>query len=289
MRIPDEITKSVGFVSRPTEPLQYGGTAFLVQVPYDEDSGCLHLVTAKHVAEAVGDGCVIAMNGKDGLPLFVNSQGAQWFYHPTEADSVDVAVLPFASTRTDEYDISPIPVQIFATDERIAEYSLGLGDEVFSVGLFTKYFGLSKLTPIVRTGNVAMMPKEKVPLKSFGLTEAYLIEGRSIGGLSGSPVFCRDTMKIPGVNQKGQVKHIAGLGQLHLLGLVHGHWDLPVNFSETEKLEAVNMGISIVIPAKKILEVLFSPALVEERERAFQRSQEQDSVYGPRAAKLALA
>jgi len=32
MRMVDEIAKSVGFVSRDTEPLQYDGTAFLVQV-----------------------------------------------------------------------------------------------------------------------------------------------------------------------------------------------------------------------------------------------------------------
>ena len=77
---------------------------------------------------------------------------------------------------------------------------------MFSVGLFTKYFGRSNLIPIVRTGNIAMMPKEKVPLGSFGLTDAYLIEGRSIGGLSGSPIFCRDTIKIPGMNEQGKIR-----------------------------------------------------------------------------------
>ena len=153
------------------------------------------------------------------------------------------------------------------------KYDIGLGDEVFSVGLFTKYFGRSSLIPVVRTGNIAMMPKEGVPLGCFGFCDAYLIEGRSIGGLSGSPVFCRNTMKMPGMNEKGQTKFIAGAGQIHLLGLVHGHWDLPIEFSDLEKTEAVNMGISIVIPARKILEVLFSPGLIEARTEAFNRSQ----------------
>ena len=124
------LSKSVGFVSRDTNPLQYGGTAFLVQVPYDDHSGCLHLVTAKHVADVVGSNCVIGMNGKDGLPLFAKCQGVQWFYHPTEADSVDAAVLPFASSRINDYDISPIPTEIFATEARIAEYDLGLDSVV---------------------------------------------------------------------------------------------------------------------------------------------------------------
>jgi hypothetical protein len=46
---------------------------------------------------------------------------------------------------------------------------------------------------------------------------------------------------------------MSGLGRPHLLGLVHGHWDLPTSFSETEKKEAVNMGVSIIVTAKKIL------------------------------------
>ena len=272
MRIADKIIKSVGFVSFDTDPLRYAGTAFIVQVPYDETSGCLHLVTAKHVADAVGADFVIGFNGKDGKPLFVKNGGVPWYFHPTEPDSVDVAVIPFASSRIHDYDISPIPVQIFADEARIMEYDIGLGDEVFSVGLFTRYFGLTTLIPIVRVGNIAMMPKEPVPLGTFGLAEAYLAEGRSIGGLSGSPVFCRNTVKMPGFNREGQVKHVAGVGQIHLLGLVHGHWDLPIDFPESEKSEAVNMGVSIVIPAKKILEVLYGPDLTRARNDAFRRA-----------------
>jgi hypothetical protein len=271
MRIADEIIKSVGFVSRDTDPLRYAGTAFVVQVPCDEKYGVLHIVTAKHVADAVGSDFVIGFNGKDGNPLFVKNGGVAWHFHPSEPDSVDVAVIPFASARIREYDISPIPVQIFADEARINEYDIGLGDELFAVGLFTRYFGISTLIPIVRAGNIAMMPREPVPLGPFGLAEAYLAEGRSIGGLSGSPVFCRNTVKMPGLNQLGQVKHVAGVGQIHLLGLVHGHWDLPMSFSESERLEAVNMGVSIVIPAKKILEILYSPALAQLRSEASQR------------------
>lgn len=272
MRIADEIIKSVGFVSRDTDPLRYAGTAFVVQIPYDDTSGCLHLVTAKHVADVVGADFVIGFNGKDGQPLFVKNGGVPWYFHPTESDFVDVAVMPFASARILEYDLSPVPVQIFADENRIRDFDIGLGDEIFSVGLFTRYFGLTALVPIVRTGNIAMIPKEPVPLGRFGLAEAYLAEGRSIGGLSGSPVFCRNTVKMPGVDHDGRLKYVAGVGQIHLLGLVHGHWDLPVDFSESEKSEAVNMGVSIVIPAKKILETLYGPELVRVRNEAFQRT-----------------
>jgi hypothetical protein len=45
---------------------------------------------------------------------------------------------------------------------------------------------------------------------------------------------------------------------------MRGHWDLPVG-AQTQQAEAVNMGISIIVPAKKILEVLYHPELVALR------------------------
>ncbi len=275
MRIPDQIIKCVGFVSRFEEKLKFGGTAFVVGVHMDATHGYAHLVTAKHVAEAIEPAeAVIAMNAKDGHPLFLRTADARWFYHPTEPDSVDVAVLPFGSTRFAEYDITWVPEEIFATDNRISEFGIGLGDEVVIIGLFTKFFGTTRLIPLVRTGNIAMMAGDRVPVKNFGQMEAYLAEGRSIGGLSGSPVFVRNTVHMPAKTAEGKLSHISGLGPLHFLGLMHGHWDLPASFSSTEQAEAVNMGVSIVVPAKKILEVLYHPELVAMRKEHLEREKE---------------
>jgi hypothetical protein len=280
MRIADELIKSVGFVSRlDPDPASSGhivsppgGTAFIVGA-----QGLAHLVTARHVAEAIEPAeAVIAMNGKDGLPLFLRTGNQGWFYHPTEKDSVDVAVIPFGSTRFSEYDISWIPEEIFATNQRISEFDVGLGDEFVVIGLFTRFFGSSKLTPIVRTGNIAMMPKDKVPIKDFGLMEVYLAEGRSIGGLSGSPVFVRNTVNMPVTTANGERGRISGLGSLHLLGLMHGHWDLPLSFKlNQQEAEAVNMGVSIIVPAKKILETLYHPELVAMRKEHLENEKKQ--------------
>jgi hypothetical protein len=268
--------KCVGFISRVQEPLVYQGTVFVVGVPYPRDpsTGVMHLVTAKHVAIGIGNGdFTIAFNGTDGLPMFSRPQGNnRWFYHATESDSVDVAVMPFSTARMDEYDVTPIPVGMFATDERIAQYEIGIGDEIVNVGLFTPFFGTSHLIPILRTGNIAMMPKDKVLVRNFGYVDAYLAEGRSIGGLSGSPVFCRNTVKMPAIGPHQETAYITGLGGTHFLGLMHGHWDIPMETPEAVK-QIVNMGISIIIPAKKILEVLNNPELVKLREEAFQRPQ----------------
>jgi hypothetical protein len=267
VRIADKLLKCVGFVSR-YEPddesgsrLRFGGTAFIVGVMMEGKVGLAHLVTAKHVAEAIEPGeAVIAMNTKDGMPLSLRTGNQKWFYHPTEKDSVDVAVMPFGSPRFNEYDIEWIPEEVFATDQRIADFEIGLGDELFIIGLFTRFFGRTTLTPIVRTGNIAMIPKETLPIEGFGEMEVYLAEGRSIGGLSGSPVFVRNTVKTLMQTAGGKPTAMAGLGGSHLLGLVHGHWDIPLSFTPAQA-EAVNMGVSIIVPAKKILETLHSPEL----------------------------
>jgi hypothetical protein len=268
MRIADRLLKCVGFVSR-YEPddeggsrLRFGGTAFIVGVLMDGNIGLAHLVTAKHVVEQILPGeAVITMNAKDGESLSLRTGDQKWFYHPTEKDSVDVAVMPFGSARFHDYDIEWIPEGIFATDQRIEDYQIGLGDELIIVGLFTRFFGRTKLTPIVRTGNIAMMPEDKLPTTGFGEMEAYLAEGRSIGGLSGSPVFVRNTVKMQTHTADGKLTAMSGLGGSHLLGLVHGHWDVPPTFSNIERVEQVNMGVSIIVPAKKILETLYSPEL----------------------------
>jgi hypothetical protein len=49
--------------------------------------------------------------------------------------------------------------------------------------------GRQRNIPIVRIGNVASMPHEPVATKNRGAIEAYLVEARSVGGLSGSPVL----------------------------------------------------------------------------------------------------
>jgi hypothetical protein len=91
MRIPDKLLKCVGFVSR-YEPdgeggsrLRFGGTAFMVGVGMEGNLGLPHVVTARHVAEAIEpDESMITTNGKDGMPLSLRAGSQHWFYHPTE-------------------------------------------------------------------------------------------------------------------------------------------------------------------------------------------------------------
>ncbi len=79
-------------------------------------------------------------------------------------------------------------------------------------------------------------------------------------------------------------------GPYYLLGVVaHGHWEiLAGDRNETDPQvarrgdsDAVNMGIAIVTPAKKVREVLFQHELAAMMERADQSATEGGGVTTP--------
>lgn len=265
MRIPDVVLHCVVFFGiRKDGKERLAGTGFFIAAPSKAVPSLSHtyITTAKHVIVALeqkvleGWQAFIRINLKNGsyhdVPFKENTT---WTYHPAEPDSVDVAVRPWGPPEQVAQFV-PIHVDIFLTEEGVRNLEVGIGDEVFFPGLFTMIKGTKKNMPIVRMGNIAMIPDEKVvQSRAFGLIDAYLVEARSIGGFSGSPVF---------------VKH--NENKFYALGLVHGHW--PVDSEEiedaisedlTKTIHKVNMGIAIIIPASKILETLNHPDLVANR------------------------
>jgi hypothetical protein len=201
----------------------------------------------------------------------------KWWFHPTDS-SVDVAVVPW--TLGADEDVLTIPSSMFLTDEEIRRRRTGPGDEIFTIGLFSLMHGREKNIPIVRTGNVAMMPGPGDLVQTDrGESEAYLAEIRSIGGLSGSPVFVNETLEIGNVLKN----HVTGeaektvmvcLGQYSFMGIVHGHWDtLPEHKNKPmvvldKSRNRINLGIAVIVPAKKILEVINQPELLQQRRSA---------------------
>jgi hypothetical protein len=95
-----------------------------------------------------------------------------------------------------------------------------------------------------------------------------LIEARSIGGLSGSPVFVRETINL----KTGDDEFLSGLGPIYLLGVIHGHWDIPPDAKNdirvVDETGSVNMGVAIVTPASKLLDVINQDELMEARRQA---------------------
>jgi hypothetical protein len=166
---------------------------------------------------------------------------------------------------------------MFADPRDFPVNGIGIGDEVFMTGVFASASGKRRNTPIVRKGNIAMLPDDNIPTRDLGDIDAFLIEAHSFGGISGAPVFVRETTftkyNLSPLKPGDAPETIVSLsaGRHSLLGLVHGHWDiddqdLNAVYAKPPKDEGhVNLGISIIVPAAKILETLQHPQLVEHR------------------------
>jgi hypothetical protein len=271
MLVPDFVRQCVLFLGiKDTETSRFipKATAFVVSI-FEQGCGFRYIVTAKHNVENFT---------KFGLTMFIRSNlrnggvreddwsAARWYFHPDLA-STDVAVATITFDTAEEYRTIVLRTDApnkgtVATTEVMEANNIGLGDEVFIVGLFKSHHGQKMNVPIVRIGNLAMMKGEPVWTTYCGYTEAHLVEARSIDGLSGSPVFIHSP-----------VLHPQGATQFRLLGLMHGHFDIK-NLNEDIVVEhladvtrGINTGIGVVIPVEKILETIDQPELAEQRKK----------------------
>jgi len=275
MQIPDEIRKCVAFVAsrRKNDSWKCHGTAFFVVERIEgSDRHCTYAVTARHVIEGVeraslDAGIYLRLNSQSGEADYVRTEKSDWRFHP-EDDRIDVAICQFWFPESANH--RAYPVLRFATEDVIHSEGIGVGDDLFLTGLFTHHAGRKNNIPIVRVGNIAGMPQEKVVTRTMGEMEAFLVESRSIGGLSGSPVF----VHLGSTRIGGGVLNLAAGIRFYLLGLMHGHWDVKEHGMDDAREDAfirgeqaVNMGIAIVVPAAKVLEALCQPAFDALRNR----------------------
>lgn len=277
MRIHEIIRKSVIFIgiTRLDGSFQPYGTAFIVGWKY-KGYAINYLVTAKHVVEdmaATRRPRVGRINTKSGEAEIGNLSDGPWFYHPS-IKNCDVAVSPFSGSQ-DTFDFALVDVlENSLSDKYISENDIGCGDEVVTTGLLTNHFGATRNVPIVRTGNIAAMPEEPVNLGPYGFQSVYLIESRSIGGLSGSPVFL-NTPPFRVVNH--QIQSTAGQNRTYIMGVNIGLFTtlalgdaLPISELDNREtiLESMSAGISIVVPIQRVIEILEGDELENRRKIA---------------------
>jgi hypothetical protein len=191
MRLPERILHTPFLLGFKKETPHYAGSGFVAAVPGAHGDSHLYVVTAKHLAERM-ECCPIIMgfSHRDGSKALFEEDNVHWYVHPTEASAVDVAVTPFASAQRDLLDLEPVPEHLFTSGERIREASIGVGDEITAIGVFTRFSYEDRHLFIVRTGNLAMLLSLRIPVKNFEPMEAYVAE---IEGLSGSSVWVRPT------------------------------------------------------------------------------------------------
>lgn len=262
MRISPEARKTVGFIGyydqtdlmpRPR------ATAFFVS---REPSSRIYAVTARHSIDQMKklgvETSVLMVNSiiPGHKRLLIDIPVSDWFSLKEDL-TIDIAIAPVVVPNGITKQLA-IPFKAFAVGDYFKEWEVELGDEVFVMGLFQHLIETEQNIPIARIGNLAASNEEKV-LTKFGKMDAYLIECRSIGGLSGSPVF----LNLGHVRRMdGQLKQYKDdLPMSSLLGLIHGHFDVKeetggnlgsIDLSGSQ----INTGIAVVTPASAITKAI---------------------------------
>jgi len=197
--VPPELLKCVVFLgytdARGAD--RFMGTAFWVAGPnmFQGRLRPTYLVTAAHVIDDIKK--KVGETGVVGFRVNLKTGGQRWEVAPVccwrqhTDPGADLAVFKI-DLDVDLWDHFAWGQESFVTKDS-AELDGGRrvehGDEVSIAGLFSSHAGNLRNIPIVRTAHVAALRDEPVLNRDGHLMDAYLVECRSIGGLSGSPVF----------------------------------------------------------------------------------------------------
>jgi hypothetical protein len=270
-RIPDNTLECVFYLypslASAENGERQGGCGFFMTVPFERaERNHLYAITNRHVIE--NGSCTLRINNKDGRCFPIDSDERKWFHHQ-EGDDLSILLVDFP-TQFECVSIEYEP-SAFITKEKIDAFDIGIGEEAFTVGRFINHEGKQRNAPVVRFGNISQMPIEPIKQDNGHLQDSYLVEGRSVGGFSGSPVFSY----IPSFALRpktGKQVSSAFYGPW-LLGVNWGHlndWK-PVcspngtPISSHPMIVAQSSGMMGVVPVWKLVEMIECPRMLDER------------------------
>ncbi len=297
MRIADAFLQCVTFLCSKSANgnLVWRGTAFLIDIDSLVPRGTeTFLVTAKH--------CLFDKHGKriDSLYLRANVMGgglrnvkitSEWYFPDDASDVVVTFPVP-----DDSLALQVLPPRMILDDNAVFHYRIGIGDEIYVSGLYTQHSGTKKNLPIIKTGIIAGMPSEPIRTADGIGERGYLAEIRSIGGLSGSPVFvwldneraleemtARRTAVIEGklwpkrhVADVGKGTHSWNPGVMFLLGLIRGHWE--PRFTIKGEIQNLNEGITVITPIQDAIAVINGPEMKKARLKRMRAAQRENGL-----------
>jgi len=233
-----------------------------------------YAVTCEHV---IRDGnTIIRLNNESGTTVSIPLTTNDWISHP---NGDDVAVCPVSLSESCKY--TAIRDAYFVEKNRKFFQAVGPGDDVFMVGRYIEHEGKYKNLPVVRFGNIAMMPHEHILQweREDHKQESFLVDMRSISGFSGSPVFSYNpqisddslSKSLGAMMEYGHGGHVrVEVGSPQLLGIDWGRMltSKDVRIGTLYLPAGSNTGISPVVPAWIIRELLYSERVVAARRAA---------------------
>ena len=208
---------------------RYGGSGFLLGVPSDAKTRGFHLFAVSN-AHVVSNFPVVRLTKANGETDVVNCS-KQWVPHK---DGDDIAIAPLGPVSDADYDW--VSLGGCVPKDQPAHHAVGVGDDCFMVGRYITYEGKQIEKPVVRFGNIAMLPELVYQDERFHDQLSYLADMRSLPGFSGSPVFwyLGDYGQRPAQSKRDDAPLEGGptgtlLGTTHLLGIDWGHLPVPVD------------------------------------------------------------
>jgi hypothetical protein len=242
----------------------YGGTGFLVAIPYQNNASMGHIygVTNAHVALGASRSGVLRFNTLNGGTDIFETQEEEWHSIP---GLYDIAVLPINFLRPGVHRVEPIiispsyPGSFYLGDEDIEAHDVNAGDDVFMVGRFIDNDGSVTNQPSLRFGNISILSANvHHPLGYTG--RSVILDMRSRGGYSGSPVFIYRTH---GSIFAREQSIVSGGHFMKLLG-IHW-WQYPERWEMREQSVVSPSGMTAIHPTSAIWDVLNLPELSEKR------------------------
>lgn len=276
VRVHRDVPKSVVFVGTDVggrfSPL---GTGFLGGIRYHQFD-FFFLITADHVLDMIrGDEIAVRMNrkGMDPITLRCLKGGLK-------DKQNDIALIQIQIPENHDHHALRLDRNLHEIELRDL-WSPDVGDEVVTVGLYASHYGHSRNVPVVRVGNIARMPDDEHVRSTRGVyCSAYLVETRSIVGLSGSPVFLNvphmtidpDTDKPRFLTGSG-VKAIP-IGMMlgyHLVRSAEDQIGVPSDDDDSDPspdTDERNTGFAVVIPIERIFDMVEHDITIAKIERA---------------------
>jgi hypothetical protein len=294
-RIPDQVLRCVFFLYASKEDAErgekYGGTGFLVLM---KPSGALYGVTNHHVAVKNGFS-VIKITNANGETEILDFDSSEWEFIPG-GDDVAAIEMPERLTATptprtiyQRPQLLAVDTDMFATESAVKADQIGPGEDVFMIGRFVDHEGIDADMPTVRFGNISAMP---APIEQPNGTKGscYTIDMHSRSGYSGAPVFAFRTFgqDLAGGSQNRSSARTTGdrfefsyRPVFRLLG-VHcaqfpEQWKIvrgKGSRKRTDEYVEGMSGMTVVVPAASILELLNKPKFANARKPAEQAYQD---------------
>ena len=246
-----------------------------------------YLVTARHVIEFARhkynpSRIMVRINGEDGAPAgwreleisgFLGMEGddettgAAWLARKDDTTRIDICAALFPRALTAGVEAMAWNVAYIADLKLVQEMNIRAGDEVAIIGLYRNHLTTERNIPVVRSGIISAMLEAPVRTK-LGPSWVYLIEARSVSGLSGSPVFVlsgADRLRHSPIH--GEVLDHLPSQYAWLLGVVHGHFDVE-NSEEWDTIwgrERMNDGMAMVTPCDMLPRLLHREGFMKRR------------------------